>query len=65
LKVYDMSGREVTVLVQQQQMAAGNHRVNFSGRDLASGVYFYHLEATPLQGSTPAVVAKKAMSLVK
>lgn len=65
LKVYDMNGREIAALVHQQQMAAGNHRVNFSGRDLASGVYFYRLEAAPLQGSTPAFTAKKAMSFIK
>lgn len=65
LKVYDMNGREIAALVQQQQLSAGNHRVNFSGRDLASGVYFYRLEAAPLQGSTPAFTAKKAMTLIK
>ena len=65
LKVYEVTGREVATLMKQQQMAAGNHRVIFSGRDLASGVYFYRLEAVPLQGSTPAFAAQKAMSLVK
>lgn len=65
LKVYDMNGREIAALVQQRQLSAGNHRVNFSGRDLASGVYFYRLEAAPLQGSTPAFTAKKAMTLIK
>ncbi|MCG3119000.1 MAG: hypothetical protein ALAOOOJD_01323 [bacterium] len=65
LNVYDVNGREVAMLVQQQRMASGNHRVNFSGRSLVSGVYFYRLEAVPLQGPTPAFVAKKAMSFIK
>jgi len=65
LKVYDVNGREVAALLHQQQMASGNHRVNFSGRDLASGLYYYRLEAAPLQGAMPALVAKQAMSFIK
>jgi hypothetical protein len=65
LKVFDTNGREIAALVNEQQMAAGNHRVNFFGRGLASGVYYYRLEAAPLQGATPAFVEKKVMSLIK
>ena len=64
LKIFDVNGREVAALLQQQ-MASGKHRVNFSGSDLTSGVYYYRLEAGPLQGATPAFTAKKAMSFVK
>jgi hypothetical protein len=42
LKVYDMIGREVDVLVHQSQRA-GNHRVTFDGSHLAAGVYVYRL----------------------
>jgi len=65
LKVYDVNGREIVALVNQQQIASGNHRVNFSGRGLASGLYYDRLEAAPLQGSTPVFVEKKAMSFIK
>ncbi|HKB84753.1 MAG TPA: T9SS type A sorting domain-containing protein [Ignavibacteriaceae bacterium] len=43
LKVYDMLGREVAGLVDEQQ-AAGDHTVNFDGTNLSSGIYFYQLK---------------------
>lgn len=39
LKVYDLLGREVAVLVEPQQQAAGRHEVPFDGRRLATGTY--------------------------
>lgn len=42
LTVYDILGREVTVLVNENQNA-GPHKVAFSGTGLTSGVYFYRL----------------------
>jgi hypothetical protein len=42
LKVFDILGREVTTLVDEQ-LKAGQHSVNFNGRGLASGIYFYKL----------------------
>lgn len=65
LKVFDVSGREVAALAQQQQMAAGRHRFNFSGSGLASGVYYYRLEATALHGSTRPFVETKTMTLMR
>lgn len=44
LKLYDVSGREVRTLVNQPQ-APGTYRVDLFARTLASGVYFYRLEA--------------------
>jgi len=44
LSVYDMLGREVSVLVNERR-EAGVHEVKFDGSDLASGVYFYRLQA--------------------
>ena len=44
LAVYDLLGREVAVLVDGYQ-TPGEHRVTFDARMLASGVYFYRLEA--------------------
>ncbi len=44
LKVYDELGKEVTTLVNGEQ-AAGNYTVDFNASDLASGVYFYRLQA--------------------
>jgi hypothetical protein len=44
LGVYDVLGREVSVLVQEKR-SAGVHKVTFEGRGLSSGVYFYRLTA--------------------
>ena len=44
LTVYDMAGRKVATLVSGQQQA-GAHQVHLDGRNLASGVYLYRLEA--------------------
>lgn len=57
LKVFDLLGREVAV-VQDGMMAAGNHRVNFDGKDLASGVYVYRLQAGEVVSARKMVVLK-------
>ncbi len=57
LAVYDNLGRRVHMLVDGKQ-SAGLHEVSFDGRNLASGVYFYRLNA----GS---FVAEKRMLLLK
>jgi hypothetical protein len=44
LKIYDVLGREVRMLVAERQNA-GNHPVTFDAKDLPSGIYFYKIEA--------------------
>jgi peptidoglycan/xylan/chitin deacetylase (PgdA/CDA1 family) len=44
LTVYDILGREVTVLVDKKQ-PAGSYEVEFNASALPSGIYFYHLRA--------------------
>jgi hypothetical protein len=44
LVVYDMLGREVSLLVNDR-IEAGVHEVKFDGSNLASGVYLYRLTA--------------------
>jgi photosystem II stability/assembly factor-like uncharacterized protein len=44
LKVYDLLGREVSTLVGEA-LTPGRYEVTFDGAGLASGVYFYHLQA--------------------
>jgi len=44
LKIYDLLGREVADLVNEQQVA-GSYNVQFDGLDLASGIYFYQIKA--------------------
>lgn len=44
LKVYDMLGREVTTLVNQQ-LSPGTYEVNWDASNYPSGLYFYTLSA--------------------
>lgn len=42
LKVYDMSGKEIAVLMNEN-LSAGGYVVKFNGVNLSSGVYFYKI----------------------
>lgn len=44
LKVYDVIGREIATLVNEQK-APGNYEVKFDGNKYASGIYFYRLQS--------------------
>ncbi len=44
LKVYDVLGNEVAVLVNEEK-SPGNYSVEFNSKNLASGLYFYSLTA--------------------
>ncbi|MEP0859985.1 MAG: polysaccharide deacetylase family protein [Ignavibacterium sp.] len=44
LKVYDILGNEVTILVNEQK-EPGYYEVEFNATELSSGVYFYRLQA--------------------
>jgi hypothetical protein len=57
LKVYDVAGKEVATLVNEQ-LPAGRHERTFHAAGLASGLYFYQLRS----GNS---VATKKMTLVK
>ncbi len=43
LKVFDITGQQVAVLVNDLSMNAGELKVDFDGSELASGIYFYSL----------------------
>ena len=57
LKIYDILGREVATLVNEEK-TAGNFEVSFNAANLSSGVYFYRIQA----GS---FVATKKLLLLK
>ena len=44
LKIYDVLGREITTLVNEEK-PAGEYEVEFNGSNLPSGIYFYQLNA--------------------
>ena len=44
LKVYDILGREVATLVNEEK-SSGTYEVKFDGSKLGSGVYFYRMQA--------------------
>ncbi|MCL4550291.1 MAG: T9SS type A sorting domain-containing protein [Bacteroidetes bacterium] len=44
LSIYDVLGRKVATLVDKEQ-SLGNYEVEFDGSNLASGVYFYRIQA--------------------
>lgn len=44
LKIYDVLGREIKILVNEEQ-SAGTYNISFDARNLSSGIYFYRLEA--------------------
>jgi len=44
LKVFDVSGKEISTLVNQKQ-PQGNYECEFNASDLTSGIYFYRIQA--------------------
>ncbi len=57
LKIYDILGREVAVLVNQRQ-AAGNYEVELDAREMTSGVYFYKLQSGEFVQSRKMILLK-------
>lgn len=59
LKIYDILGREVMRLVNNQQFQAGWNKVTMDGSRLSSGVYFYTLNVSGNQIDTKRMVLVK------
>jgi photosystem II stability/assembly factor-like uncharacterized protein len=57
IKVYDLLGREITTLVNEEK-SPGNYEVKFYGSSVTSGVYFYQIK-------TSNFVSTKKMVLLK
>lgn len=57
LKIYDILGREIETLVDEEEIA-GSYMVVFNGRQLSSGIYFYTMR-------TENFVQTKKLILVK
>lgn len=57
LVVYDLFGRAVTTLVETRQ-AAGRYTVSFDAEGLASGTYFYRIEANAWSRTRQMILLK-------
>jgi len=57
LKVYDITGKEITELVNQN-LNSGSYRYNWNPIDLSSGVYFYELIANDFTKTKRMLLAK-------
>jgi len=65
LKVFNVLGQEVATLVNEKR-EAGRHEIQFDGSMLPSGVYFYRLQAHPIDcGQANDYVNTKKLLLVK
>jgi hypothetical protein len=57
LKVFDLLGREVMVLVNEERVA-GSHRVTFDASNLPTGTYLYTLKASGYQETKRMVLVR-------
>lgn len=57
LKVYDILGREVATLVNEEKIP-GNYEVKFNGSNLSSGVYFYKLQSGSFSDTKKFILMK-------
>ena len=64
LKIFDLLGREVATLVNEEKQT-GFYNVKFDGSSLASGIYFYRIEATPFGGQAGNFIQAKKLVLLK
>lgn len=57
LKIYDILGKEVMTLVNENQNS-GKHSVNFNGSSLSSGLYYYSLESDNFKDTKKMLLIK-------
>jgi Secretion system C-terminal sorting domain/PQQ-like domain/Domain of unknown function (DUF5122) beta-propeller len=58
LGVYDLQGRQVERLIEHEVQIAGEHQVRVDASQLATGCYFYRLEAGGVVRTQKAVVVR-------
>lgn len=62
IEVYNILGEKIKELVNEQK-STGNYEVNFNTNGLASGVYFYMIEAKSIDGKNEYRETKKMVFL--
>jgi hypothetical protein len=61
LTVFDVLGQEIASLISGN-LAAGSHEINFDASNLNSGVYFYRIDATAVDGTNFNSVKKMILT---
>ena len=61
LTVFDVLGQEVANLISGN-LAAGSHEINFNASNVNSGVYFYRIDATAVDGTNFSSVKKMILT---
>lgn len=65
VKVYDLTGREITVLVADSKQS-GLHSIIFDSGNVASGIYMYRIQAIPIEGANPKTYTEsRKMTIIK
>jgi hypothetical protein len=64
IKVYNLLGEVTASLVNNEVKSMGNYEVNFNASNLSSGIYFYEISASAVDGSENFSSIKK-MLLIK
>lgn len=57
LKVYDIIGKEIATLVNEEK-SAGNYEMKFNGSNLSAGIYLYRIQAGNFVSSKKMVLIK-------
>ncbi len=65
LKVYDLLGREVATLAENEMMDEGSYELEFDATNLSSGVYFYRLIANGVEDNSTTFTDVKKMLLIR
>ena len=58
LKIYDLTGREMAVLIDNESLNAGNYTFLWNAAQLPTGIYFYHLRAGDFSAMKKLVLVK-------
>jgi hypothetical protein len=65
IRIYNMLGQEIAMLVSGEEMEEGYNEVRFDAGTLASGVYFYQIDAQGLGDEGLRSVVTNKMVLMK
>ncbi len=65
IKVYDILGKEVATVLNNRKYEIGSYEIPFDASRLASGIYFYRLEAVTVGNPNNSFTQVKKMVLIK